>query len=322
MKAVAVLVLFAAVLLASVTLGAPDARAQADASGQVDDVRRVVVLVVDGDAQLTARLAAELRSQGFEPVDATVEADLALRVERSPTAIRLSIANAVTGRKIQREAPIAEGAPPDSAIVSLWAVEALRASLVAPAAPPRSEVVAAPAPPSPPERRVALHIGSAVTSGPGGMGPAAEVLLGARLALAGGVGGELFTSLPTVPTRLERASGTATVSRGLAAVGAYLSAGRNEARWSAQLGAGAALTVVRVSGSGSDGYVGRVDQVTAGGPYVRLGAAARLSRAFRLRLDGMAGALFPQPTIFFAGERVAAWGRPWLAAALSGEVTF
>jgi hypothetical protein len=312
MKAAAVLLLLAA------ALRAPEARGQADAG------RRVVVLLVDHDAQLRARLAAELRSQGFEPVDAAADAELALRVELSPTAIHLSIANASTGKKIEREAPLAESAAPDSAIVSLWAVEALRASLVAPAPPPRAEAVAvtAPAPTNPPERPISLHAGPAVTLGSGGMGAAAQVLVGARRRFGRRWGLELFVDVPTVPTRLERASGSANVSEGTAALGTYLSTGRDEARWSAQLGAGAAFTLIRVSGSGAGGYVGRVDHVTAGGPYARLGGAVRLSRAIRLRLDGMAGALFPQPTIYFAEERVAAWGRPWLAAALAGEVTF
>jgi hypothetical protein len=310
MKAIVVLLLFAA------ALGAADARGEADAG------RRVVVLIVEHDAQLRARLAAELRSQGFEPVDAAPDAELALRVEILPTAIRLSIANALTGKKLEREAPLAENAAPDSAIVSLWAVEALRASLVAPLPAPSAEVVAAPQPASPPARPLSLQVGPAVNVGSGGMGAAAQVMVGARRRLGRRLGIELFFNLPTVPTRLERASGSANVSEGTAAVGGYLPLGRDEARWSAQLGAGAAVTVIRVSGSGADGYVGRVDHVTAGGPYARVGGALRLSRALRLRLDGMIGALFPQPTIFFAEERVAAWGRPWLAVSLGGEVTF
>jgi hypothetical protein len=47
-----------------------------------------------------------------------------------------------------------------------------------------------------------------------------------------------------------------------------------------------------------------------------------LSGAFRLRLDGVAGVLFPAPAIYFADERVAAWGRPWVTASLAGEATF
>jgi hypothetical protein len=310
MKPLAVLILLAAVLRA------PDARGQADAGG------RVVVLSVEHDDQLRARLAAELRSQGFQPVEAAADAKLAMRVELSPTAIRLSIANAVTGKKLQREAPITAGSPPDSAIVSLWAVEALRASAVAPVPAPPVEVVTAPPPPVPAARPFALHVGPAVTLGSGGMGPAAQVMVGVRRLLARRLGAELFMDLPTVPTRLERASGSTAVSQGTAAAGAFLSLGADEARWSAQLGAGAALTVVRVSGAGADGYVGRVDHITAGGPYARLGGALRLSRAFRLRLDGVAAAAFPQPTILFADERVATWGRPLLTVALGGEATF
>jgi hypothetical protein len=307
----------AVLLLLAVAVSAPEAR------GQADGGRRVVVLLVDHDPQLKVRLAAELRAQGFEPVDAAPEAELTLLVEISPTVIHLSIANTFTGRKIEREALLGTTTQPDSAIVSLWAVEALRASLVAPAPAPAGVVVApAPAPAKPWERPTALWLGPAVALGLGGMGTAAQVMIGARRRLTRHAGVELFMDLPTFPTRLERASGSASVSQGTGAVGMYLAAGRDDARWSAQLGAGAALAVIRVSGSGAEGYLGRVDHVTAGGPYARLGGALRLTRAFRLRLDGVLGALFPQPTIFFAEERVAAWGRPWMTAAMAGEVTF
>jgi hypothetical protein len=244
-----------------------------------------------------------------------------MRVELSPTAIRLQIANAATGRTIQREAPVAAGAPPDSAIVSLWAVEALRASAIPPAPPPKAEVVTAPLPPPPP-RAWTLHVAPAVTLGPGGLGPAPQVMVGARRLLGRRAGAELFANVPTLPTRLERASGSAEVSQGMAAAGVFLSTAGADERWSAQLAAGAALTVVRVSGAGTDGFVGRVDHLVAGGPYARLGGAVRLSRAFRLRLDGVAAALFPQPAIYFADERVATWGRPSITVALGGEATF
>jgi hypothetical protein len=304
-----------ALLLLIVAPRAPDARGD-------DAPDRSVALSVEHDETLRARLAAELRSQGFEPVEAGATAGLSLHVQLTPTAIRLSIANSGTGRTIQREAPVAEGAPPDSAIVSLWAVEALRASAVAPAPPPKAEAVTAPAPPPPPARLFALHVAPAIAAGAGGLGPAAQVMVGARRALTGPWGAELFLNVPTVPTRLQRDSGSAAVSRGLAAVGTYVSTGSDEARWSAQLGVGAALAVVRVSGDGADGYEGRVDHLAAAGPYTRVGGALKVSRAFRLRADGVAGALFPRAAIYFADQRVAEWGRPWIVAALGAEALF
>jgi hypothetical protein len=316
MKVLAVLLSLAAVLRA------PQARAQERGEAQADALRRVVVLSVEHDPQLRARLAAELRAQGFEPVEAAVGAELVLRVDVAATAIHLWIANASTGRKIEREAPVTEGSPPDSAIVSLWAVEALRASSVAPAPVPRVEAVTAAPAPAPAARLFALHLAPAVTFGSGGVGSAVQVMIGARRLISRRVGAELSLNLPTLPTRVERTTGSALVSQGMAAAGTFLSVGGAEPRWSAQLGAGAALTLVRVSGAGANGYLGRVDQLAAGGPYARLGGAVRLSQAFRLRLDGVAGLLFPQPAIYFADDRVAAWGRPWLAVALGGEALF
>jgi hypothetical protein len=39
-------------------------------------------------------------------------------------------------------------------------------------------------------------------------------------------------------------------------------------------------------------------------------------------VDGVVGAVFPKPVIYFAEERVAEWGRPWGAAAVGVEALF
>jgi hypothetical protein len=314
-----------------------------------EDARRVVLFPVEDDAALHARLGAELRSQGFEPIDVgapsagggqtlgggqtfdplwasirTTHAERALRIERAPGSIRLWIANAATGKQIYREAPSSPERA-DAAIVSLWAVEALRASGVAPEPLPPAAVATAPSSPTTTPARartLALQIAPAAAVSPGGIGPSAQLLVGVRWLETRRAGAELILVFPTAPAHLERAMGSATISIGLLAAGPVLSVGGVETRWSGQLGAGAALTLVRVSGVGAADYLGQTDHVVGGGPYARAGVALKLSRVLRLRGDGMVGAVFPRPVVYFAEQRVADWGRPWLAGAVGVEAIF
>jgi hypothetical protein len=313
-------------------------------AGAAEPSQRVALFPIEGDAALYARLTAELRAQGFEPIDVTLatradgdpfpplmeamritHAERALRVESAPRAIRLWIANASTGKQLLREAPT-EAERADAAIVSLWAVEALRASAVAPEPIAPAAVVAAPPVPTPlPPPSLALALAPAALLSSGGVGPSAQVVVALRWAPRPRAGVELVMVLPTVPASLERPSGRTDVSIGILAAGPVLSLGGAETRWSANLSAGAALTLLRAAGSGGADHLGRTEHVLGAGPFARAGVALRLSRSsplLRLRADGMVGATFPQPVIYFADERVADWGRPWLAGALGVEALF
>jgi hypothetical protein len=310
-----------------------------------ETARRVVLFPIDDDAALHARLAAELRAQGFEPIEVSLpaedgapfgalldsmratRAERALRIERSPRSIRLWIANGSTGKQIYREAPSSPERE-DAAIVSLWAVEALRASAV-PAEPvavaPAVVVAPAAAAPAPaPRGTLALRLAPSAIASPGGIGPSAQLLAGVSWLGTRHLGAELFLVLPAMPAHLERPAGSTDISIGLVGAGPVLAIGSGgaEARWSGQLAAGASAILVRVSGVGAADYLGKAEHVVVGGPYARAGLALRLSRALRLRGDGMAGMAFPQPVVYFADQRVADWGRPWLAGALGVEAVF
>jgi hypothetical protein len=330
MKLLGVLALVASLLLATA------------AHAEVEPSRRAVVFAVREEPLLSARLTAELRSQGFEPIEVDPEegvtaadpfgalaaalsshqAGFAIRVVVGPAAIHLWIANAATGKRLHREAPLATDARPDSALVSLWAVEALRATAVAPLPTPAPTVTAPAAPPPPPAPAYALQVAPTITVSPGGLGVAPQVWVGARRSLTRRTGAELFVVLPTLPSRIEHATGSADVSRAIVALGPQLSTGEAESRWSAQVGAGASMTVVRVSGVGAGGFEGRTDHLVSGGPYARAGIALRVTRWFRARADAAAGLAFPRPVVLFDEQRVATWGQPWLTAGLGGEVVF
>jgi hypothetical protein len=334
-------------LLALVALlAAPTAHAAEPARTATPSARprRVALFPVEGDARLGSRLIAELVSQGFQltrvdappPTDPAFDglriamqpagADLALRIMVEPARLRLWIINAVTGKQLYREVAFS-GSGPDSAIVSLWAVEALRASelpSLAEAAPRAAR--AAPAPrvearaPSP--HLYALELAPAVTSSPGGVGASLQVALGARRLLRRQLGLEGLLVAPTLPARLERASGSSAVWRGFAGLGGFLTTGGVAAAPALDVAVGAALLFTHVAGQGKDDFVGRTDTLFSVGPYARAGGSSPLSRHVRLRLDTAAGIAFPRPIVLFDDARVAVWGRPWFLLALGGEVTF
>ena len=307
---------------------------------------RVAVFPVEGDPRLFTRLTAELRSQGFEVSEASVTpaptgsevfqalesaqhatgASVAIRIVSDAARMRIWITNAVTKKRLYRDVASEDGGRPDSAIAALWAVELLRASAIAPTQPD-PVITSTPGPvlhPSSAHRppAVALQVLPAVAFSPGGLGASAHVLISGRAQLSAHTGVELFALLPTLPSRLERTSGVAVVSRGVLAAGPYVATGTANARYSTQAAAGAALTVVRVNGVGAQSYQGQSDHFAGGGPFARVGAAMRLSRTLRLRADLLGGIVFPRPVIYFAEEQVASWGRPWLAAGLGGEAVF
>lgn len=312
----------------------------------VDTTRRVALFLIEEDTALNARLSAELRSQGFEPVEVSLpvgggdpfatlfdamratHAKRALRVESSARSIRMWIANLATGKQIYRELPRGPQSG-DAAIVSLWAVEALRASAVAAEPlPPATIVEVRPlaAPSAPPVRAptIALQLATAALISPGGVRPSLQLLTGIGWLFARPLGAELFVVLPLLPTRLERPSGSTKIAIGLLAAGPVLALARTSAatRWSGQLSVGGALTLVRARGVGAADYRGKTEHVIGGGPYARAGIALRLWRALRLRADAMAGAVFPKPAIYFVERRVADWGHPWLMGAFGLEATF
>jgi hypothetical protein len=291
---------------------------------------RVALLRIAGDERLYVRLAAELRAQRFvvveveadagADVDATLRAtgaESAIRVESSPEAVRVWIANAATGKHIFREVVPEQREGLDRAIVALWTVELLRASAFA----PRPPVVMAP-PAAPPPAGIALAVAPAVAWSPGGLGPSWHLMLGARWQRAAHGGLELVVLVPVVPLRLVRPGGAALISMGLLGVGVYAATSANAARLSAQVAAGAALLAMRATGDAADTFAGQTDQTLSGGPYLRAGAALRASSWLRLRVDALSGVMFPRPVVQFAETSVASWGRPWGAALLGVEAAF
>jgi hypothetical protein len=302
---------------------------------------RVALVRVAGDERLQTRLAAELRAQRFEVVELEraspaeadaprlladalrdAHADAAVLVEPTPAAVRVWIANGLTGKQIFREVALEEHAVPDRALVALWTVELLRASAIVPR--PAAAVVAAP-PPAPPlvePAGVALAVAPAATMSPGGLATSWHVALGARWQRWRRGGLEALALVPVLPTRVAREGGAASVSLGLLGVGAYVATGPRDARWSAEAALGAALLLARATGDTTDVYQGSTETVASGGPYLRVGAALRMSAWFRARVDGVSGVVFPRPVVELDGARVAAWGRPWLALLVGAEATF
>jgi hypothetical protein len=300
-----------------------------------------------GDA-LTARLAAEIRTIGFDvqevppPAVPGIEALEALGRPLSAIAVvrvlplraggaEVWVVDRVTGKTVIRRVPGRLDAGRPDGLVALRAVELLRGSLLEIRLPsaPRGEVAPPPAveavvaadlatpPPTTPRLALAVYPGLAVS--PGGL----PALFGsqAQLALssASGWGGELSAFVPHVPARVSGPEGQARVDLFMAGAGGRW-ATRPGRRMGAHFGVGFTGLWLRMNGQSNAAlYEGRQDVVAAVAPYARAAASVALTSWLRAGVQVMAGATVPWPAVSFADRRVASWGLPFGVAGVGLE---
>ncbi len=298
--------------------------------------------------RLPRRLRAELDSMGIEVVEVParggapnhesleqaardVGAFAAVRVAPSKGGVEVWIADRVTGKTVLRELVTRRGETDDE-IVALRVVELLRASLleldlrgaphgdVEPTAPirrlvpkRRSAPPAAPAPTS----QTSLELGPAVAFG--GIGPLLQLRVGMRIDTASGIGGGALVLVPTFPRTVEAAEGRADVSMALfgAAIDASLLASRP---WRSRVGAGVALSYLRLAGSASTPYVADTETRWLGAGFARLQLGRAIGEHTYLGLELIGGASARRVVVNFAGREVASWGQPFGVASLVLEL--
>jgi hypothetical protein len=301
---------------------------------------RVAVLASDGDGRLQGRVEAELRARRFEVVlvprtgsdqealdeiARRLDAVAAVDVVRAPDRVRIRVVNLGTGKWLVRETRVDAEGSTDDATVALWAGEMVRASAVGPVVErpvpvPEPPPAVAAAPPARREGVLALAAAPAVAASVGGLDPSFQVLIDGGWWPRGGLGIEATLLLPTIATPLRRDAGEASVTVGMATLGGSWLLGPRHGRWSAQIGAGAAVALVRAQGAfAGPMFVLRDERVLAAGPYLRLGVTLALSRHLRLRADAFEGDAFRRAVIYFADQPVAQWGRPWVVGDLGVE---
>jgi hypothetical protein len=88
------------------------------------------------------------------------------------------------------------------------------------------------------------------------------------------------------------------------------------------IGAGVGPMLMWFDGQSSNAaYVGASGTQWAALAYGRLGLGIRLNAKLRLRFDGLAGPVFPEPVVRIAGREVAHVGRPAVFLTLGVEIT-
>jgi hypothetical protein len=261
-------------------------------------------------------------------------------------AVDIWVADRVTGKTVLRRLDAGEDQRQGAAIVALRAVELLRASLLELNLPerPRGEVSATPevrafvpeprprlvpAPAAPPivdrvaprvepkRQQFGVALGGAAFVAPGGIpaAPAPRLVISWRPLKDWA--GALDLSGPALASVGGRA-GRASVDQELVLARIQYEPSLGDVSPLATIGAGAFRLGAR--GSARDPFEDRSGAALAFAAAIGAGARVRVAEHVRLLLDAQAIGLFPRPVVRFAGEQVAATGRPLLLAGLGAEI--
>jgi hypothetical protein len=154
-----------------------------------------------------------------------------------------------------------------------------------------------------------------------GVPPALELLLAPRWMPWSSLIVRAILVVPVLSPTVSSSQGSAAVTTWMAGARGDWRLTREEAPWTASLGAGVAAAWVGTKGDAKAPFISSSgDQVTAVPFLVAHGARALGSPHFRLGVDGVLGVALPEVEIQFAGQSVASWGRPVVGLAVLLEI--
>jgi hypothetical protein len=317
--------------------------AQAEPAAAEKGATLVALVVADPRSPVTLRTRANLDELGYqvvvlsppdessatreplEQVARDVGAFAALRLV-PPAHIDVWAVNPQTGRVASRELDAVEGTGVSPAVdtVAVGAVELLRASLIelqavpAPAAPAEPDASGSPRLPA---RQVSLRLGAGPALAAWGATPTVGAEGSVGFVAPSGIGARVFGAFTFVPARLDVPEGSIDVSAQIiGAEATYAFARADDARWAPDVGVGATLVRVAVTGSAVPPLPSLTDSRWLAGPTVRAGLALAVAPGVRVRADAMLIATTSRPMIQAAGKDVARWESPTVGATLGLEV--
>ncbi len=312
------------------------------AQGQAPVVADRIALVRSaGHDATTARVRAELESEGWQVVDLDAHGEpleaiagaqnavAAIRVEFDPPTVEVWVADPVTGATASDE--ILGGERGSDAVLALRAVEVLRARLlkvgiVAPQPTKPAPVV----PPKPPPPRqlpppVARHrpwwvgAGPSVIMSEGKLGPAA----GAVLSLAASVHGRAIVGLsvwvPGTAARLTEPEGETNVWLGFGMLGIGVELLPPSTRWSSRASVGLGGLLFHYGGEADPPYRGRSSTLFTGVGAATWDLGYRLDSRLGIRLEPSLGVTLPRPVVRVVDRTATSWGRPWFGLSFVAE---
>jgi hypothetical protein len=326
------------------------------ASDEPANTQLVLTRVLPTNAQVTARLHAELDVSGLEGdtievadelpslgVDlldrvAAANASAAIEIVFGRNRIDIWVADANTGKTLNRRFDlILDPGLADPRTLAIAAVELLRTSRLelreVTAAPqdeqdPKPQATEDERPPieevdivDPPSRG-ALSLAPVVGASPGGLGLTTHIEVAGRWAPRPRFALRTSLWIPTLGNRVIDDLGEARVLTLQLFIEPQLRL-PGGAPWfhpELGLGIGAALTVIQ--GQAAPGSTDANPVLPGFATHAHVGLGFELSRRFWFRIDGYAGIVQPQPRVLFGNEVVAKWGLPFATGSLGVEVWF
>jgi hypothetical protein len=322
-------------------VSAPTVRAQNGAT-------LVAILTNEPNAPLTRRVRAELEGLGLDvmvlkpPEEGSsmrAPLELAARSVGAIAAVRLVpsgegkvevwVADRVTGKALVRELDVPRGGASDAAL-AVASVELLRASLMElhSPEPPHGEVpvdekvqaLALPQKPPPRVARLGITVGAGAELGLRGIGPSADVDVGAWVQIASHTGARLMGYTSVAPAHLVTAAGAVDVASQLVgAMGTY-TLGDASSVWAPSASLGVALAHVSTSGTAVPPFLSATEAAWAIGPLADVGMAWSFAPELRLRGDVLGAFALPPVRIRTPVGEVGWWGDPAAIVSVGLEV--
>jgi hypothetical protein len=166
-----------------------------------------------------------------------------------------------------------------------------------------------------------LDAGAMLLISPGGVSPAADILLMPRWMPTNNVIARGVVAVPLTSPELTSTEGQATVKEWLLGATVDWSPLSADSVWAASLGAGLGAVRVQSQGTANPPYVSSNGDAWAWLPFAHAGTSRRLgSSAMRLGVDVWVGVSLPEIAILFPSRQIATWGRPLAGVSLALQI--
>jgi hypothetical protein len=288
---------------------------------------------------LVARLSAELGDLGFrveeapselgpEALDALTDGVhfLAIvRVDEAGQAIEFRIRAPDSGELLRDRVPLR---PRRADVAAVATVELLRARLIklgslsAPPPPPPPPAPLPPPPPPPPPRfpSVTADVNAGAWYSAGGLGVSPALTFGLRAHPKRWLAVGAFGAFEPQTADLSASEGE--IHSRATLLGVMTDFGFGVGRTHLELGGGAALSMLSLSGEAATPFAGRTTHSYGVVPVARANLGFRLTGPVSLHLQGLGGVSSPRVAVRFADRVVAHWGRPLVLTLIGLEVGF
>jgi hypothetical protein len=312
------------------------------AQTQIPTAANRIALVANSDNETTtARVRAELESDGWQVVVVEQEAlsleviaqannaIAAIRIQANPPACEIWVPSLEADSNSSSE--VIDGSTKAEAVLAIQAVEVLRARLlkIGIAAPKTTIPVTAPVPAPlrtelPRVSRVEHHplwigVGSWLLGSPGGFSP--SVIAG--ITLSGPLWRHwiLATRVWAPITAAEESQPQGTTQLWLLSTSGSLAyeLGDSESIWNGRLHLGLGALLLHYRTEAIPPFEAHSPTFVTALNYVAFEVNRRLDSRLRIGIELSGGLSWPRPVLMVAGQNVAHWGRPYLAAGIQGE---